>query len=100
MTDYSQLTVNFARLLETSGHIQAAIGTLHTQLGQLETDAAPLVATWTGEAKQAYDARQAIWRRASADLTAMLQSIKRGLDESMADYQSTEKHNTELFSRG
>ena len=100
MTDHAQLTVNFARMMETSAHIQAAIGALHSQLGQLENDAAPLVATWSGEAKQAYDARQAIWRQASTDLTAMLQSIKRGLDESMADYQNTERHNTQLFSHG
>jgi early secretory antigenic target protein ESAT-6 len=98
MTDHAQLTVNFARLVETSGHIQSAIGSLRSQLSQLEADAAPLVATWSGEAKLAYEQRQATWRQASAELSAMLESIKRGLDESIADYQRTEKHNVGLFT--
>jgi WXG100 family type VII secretion target len=98
MTDHAQLTVNFARLVETSGHIQSAIATLRSQLSQLEADAAPLVQTWSGDAKAAYEQRQATWRQASAELTAMLDSIKRGLDESIADYQRTEKHNVGLFS--
>ena len=98
MTDHAQLTVNFARLVETSGHIQSAIGSLRSQLSQLESDAAPLVATWSGEARAAYEQRQATWRQASAELTIMLESIKRGLDESIADYQRTEKHNVGLFT--
>jgi 6 kDa early secretory antigenic target len=97
MTD--QLTVNFARLIETSGHIQSAIGSLHAQLRQLESDAAPLVATWSGDAQQSYQERQATWRTASAELTSMLEAIKRGLDDSIADYQHTEKHNVGLFTR-
>ena len=95
----SHLNVNFIRLMETSGHIQSAIDSLRTQLDQLEHDAAPLVQTWTGDAQQAYQQRQATWRQASAELTGMLQGIKRGLDDSIVDYQQTEKHNVGLFAR-
>jgi len=91
------LVVNFPALQQASADIQKALNTLDTQLGQLERDAAPLIATWDGEARQAYDQRQSRWRGASADLQSMLRDIKRALDDSAADYLSTEKRNTSLF---
>ena len=97
MTD-GVLVVNFAALQQASGDIQRALNTLESQLNQLERDAAPLVASWDGEAKQSYDQRQAKWRQASQDLQAMLRDIKIALDGSAADYLSTEKRNTSLFS--
>jgi 6 kDa early secretory antigenic target len=99
MTDTGQLSVNFNRLLETSTHIQSAIAALESQLDELEQAAAPLVQTWSGDAQQAYQERQAVWRQTSADLARMLQAIRRGLDESMADYQGTERYNVSLFTR-
>ncbi|HKT01639.1 MAG TPA: WXG100 family type VII secretion target [Rugosimonospora sp.] len=92
------LVVNFAALHQASADIQQALGALDSQLGQLERDAAPLVATWDGEARQAYDARQAAWRRAAADLAGMLRDIKLAVDESAADYHATEKRNTSMFT--
>ena len=91
------LVVNFPALQQASVDIQKALNTLDTQLGQLERDAAPLIASWDGEARQAYDQRQSRWRAASADLQSMLRDIKRALDDSAADYLSTEKKNTGLF---
>ncbi|GIF65425.1 ESAT-6-like protein [Asanoa ishikariensis] len=91
------LVVNFPALQQASADIQRALNTLDTQLGQLERDAAPLIASWDGEARQAYDQRQSRWRTASADLQSMLRDIKRALDDSAADYLSTEKKNTSLF---
>jgi WXG100 family type VII secretion target len=91
------LVVNFAALQQASGDIQKALSTLESQLSQLERDAGPLVATWDGEAKEAYAQRQAKWRAASQDLQAILRDIKIAVDESAADYLSTEKANTSLF---
>lgn len=91
------LVVNFAALQQASADIQKALNTLESQLSQLERDAAPLVATWSGEAKEAYEVRQNRWRTASQDLQAMLRDIKLALDESAAEYLSTEKRNTALF---
>lgn len=97
MVNDGQLLVDFARLQDTSLHIQSAIQALDSQLDQLEADAAPLVESWSGDAKQAYLERQATWRQASAQLATMLREIKRGLDESIADYQHTERRNANLF---
>jgi WXG100 family type VII secretion target len=91
------LVVSFPALQQASADIQKALSTLDSQLGQLERDAAPLVSSWDGDAKQAYEQRQSRWRSASQDLQAMLRDIKAAVDESAADYQSTERRNTNLF---
>jgi WXG100 family type VII secretion target len=91
------LVVNFAALQQASTDIQMAINTMTSQLGQLESDAAPLVSTWDGAARAAYQQRQAIWRRAAEDLSAMLTEIRVSVDQSAADYDSTERRNTSMF---
>ncbi|SCL24494.1 WXG100 family type VII secretion target [Micromonospora nigra] len=91
------LVVNFAALQQASADIQRAMNTLDSQLGQLERDAAPLVATWTGDAQAAYEQRQARWRNASQDLQAMLRDIKLAVGDSATDYLDTEKKNVGLF---
>jgi WXG100 family type VII secretion target len=91
------LVVNFAALQQASADIQTALSTLDAQLGQLERDAGPLVSTWSGDAKAAYEQRQARWRAVSADLQSMLRDIKLAVDDSAADYLHTEKRNTQLF---
>jgi WXG100 family type VII secretion target len=97
MTENDMLVVNFAAMQKASADIQTALNTLTTQLAQVERDAAPLVAAWDGTAREAYDIRQAKWQRAATDLSGILRDIKRALDDSVADYQHTEKRNTSLF---
>jgi len=92
------LVVNFAALESASADIAHAIGELEGQLDQLERDAAPLVAQWSGDARAAYDARAARWRTAAADMARMLRDIKSAVDESAADYIATERRNADLFS--
>jgi len=91
------LLVDFTAMATASADIGTAIRTLHEQLAELERGAAPLVASWAGDARSAYDDRQAQWRSAAAELTAMLTDIRRALDDSAADYAHTERRNTQLF---
>lgn len=91
------LVVNFAALNGASGQIDTAIKTLNEQLSQLERDAGPLVSTWDGDARAAYEARQKQWRGAAEELSAMLREIKRALDESALDYRGAEDRNRKLF---
>ncbi|MET8838263.1 WXG100 family type VII secretion target [Micromonospora sp. NPDC004540] len=91
------LVVNFAALQQAGADIQRALTTLENQLGQLERDAAPLVASWSGEARGAYEQRQARWRAASQDLQTMLRDIRLAVEDSAADYLDTEKRNVNLF---
>lgn len=91
------LVVNFAALGNASDHVAGAVKMLNEQLSQLERDAAPLVSTWEGEARTAYDARQKQWQSAASELSAMLADIKKALDESAQDYRNTEDRNKQLF---
>ncbi|GIH12426.1 WXG100 family type VII secretion target [Rugosimonospora africana] len=91
------LVVNFAALSQASLDIQAALDALTSQLGQLEQDAAPLVSTWDGSAREAYDVRQAQWRSAAEDLSRILRNIKVSVDDSASDYLHTERRNTGMF---
>ncbi|MDT4989687.1 MAG: 6 kDa early secretory antigenic target [Micromonosporaceae bacterium] len=94
----SRLLVNFGQLQAAAGHIDTAISALHTGLGDLENEAKPLVGTWAGDAQTAYAQRQQQWTRAAQDLTSILQSIKKALEESTTEYIQTEKANTNLFT--
>lgn len=98
MTNDDTLRVDFAAMQKASGDIQSALNEIDSQLTQLERDAAPLVATWGGDARDAYDTHQRKWRERAGDLSAMLRDIKRALDDSAADYQHTETRNARLFS--
>jgi 6 kDa early secretory antigenic target len=91
------LVVDFNAMQHASGEIQQALRRLHGALDDLEAQARPLVSTWTGPAQEAYRERQQRWRRAADDLSAILAQIKKALDESAADYHSTEQRNTGLF---
>jgi WXG100 family type VII secretion target len=98
MVNDDVLVVNFAALESAGTDIAHAIAELEGQLEQLERDAAPLVAHWSGDARSAYDARVARWRTAAADMTRTLRDIKIAIDESAADYRATERRNADLFS--
>lgn len=91
------LLVDFGALARASDDIQGALNALRNQLDQLESEAAALIATWDGQARQSYEIRQARWRAAADDLATMLRDIKVALDESAADYLNTEKKNASLF---
>ncbi|GAA1832423.1 hypothetical protein GCM10009682_58650 [Luedemannella flava] len=92
-----RIVVNFAQLHAASDHIATAVAKLTNELHELERAAAPLVQSWDGEAKHAYQQRQNAWRGAAKDLATMLSQIKRAVDDSAADYASTENRNTNLF---
>ena len=76
--DNGLLLVNFGALHQASLDIEKALAELQTQLGQLERDAGPLVATWDGAAQAAYQERQRKWQTAATELS-MLNSAWKGM---------------------
>ena len=92
------IRVEFGALQHASDSINNGLRALQNQLAEVERDAAPLVATWQGDAQQAYQVRQTRWREAAENLSVMLRDIKRALDESAADYLNTENRNKSLFN--
>jgi early secretory antigenic target protein ESAT-6 len=97
MANDGMLLVNFGALQQAAADINKAINTMQSQLDQLEGDAKPLVATWNGDAQDAYAQRQAKWRAASQDLHNILQSIKGAVEQSTEDYVNTERSATQRF---
>jgi early secretory antigenic target protein ESAT-6 len=95
--DNGLLLVNFGALQQASMDIHKALSELQSQLGQLERDAGPLVATWDGVAQMAYQERQRKWQTAASELSEILRQIKLAVDESAADYQDTERKATNRF---
>jgi len=75
-----KLVVNFAALHQAAGDIQNAINSMESQLHEADSTAAPLVSTWDGEAKAAYQQRQQKWTQAANDLTT-LDALQHKLDD-------------------
>jgi WXG100 family type VII secretion target len=95
--DNGLLLVNFGALQQAGADIQKALNQLQSQLSDLDRDAAPLVATWSGAAQAAYSERQRKWTAAADDLAAILRNIKIAVDESASDYQRTESQAQKRF---
>jgi 6 kDa early secretory antigenic target len=98
MPSSDQLVVDFAAMHQAAADIQSAINKLTSDLDQLNSDAQPLVSTWSGAAQQAYHQRQQTWTNAANDLSQMLRDIQKALVDSTADYNTTENTNTNLFA--
>jgi 6 kDa early secretory antigenic target len=97
MPNDDSLVVNFHALTQASSDIGSALAKMQGSLDTLESDAAKLVATWAGDAQEAYAQRQRQWRAAANDLAQMLGDIRAALDESASHYHSTEKKNVGMF---
>jgi WXG100 family type VII secretion target len=98
MNDAGRLEVNFKRCRDAHTAIERIISDLQVQLANLESDAAPLVSTWTGDAQLAYHQRQTSWHSSAQELTRILRGINHALEESLIDYQATENRAVRLFS--
>jgi len=62
--------------LETAaGNFAAHEKALRSIISQLETDLAPLVASWEGSAQELYVAKRAAWDNAALDLASLLGTI-------------------------
>ena len=91
------LVVNFAAMEHASLSIQSALGTLQSRLDEVDQLGKRLITTWSGEAREAYFARQSGWLQAAGDLALILKDIKAALDDSMRHYVETENRNRGLF---
>jgi early secretory antigenic target protein ESAT-6 len=71
----SNIKVNYAGLSAASADIQKTAAAINSQLGDLQKFLAPLVATWTGTAADAYQEKQRIWNTAQADQQAVMEQM-------------------------
>jgi early secretory antigenic target protein ESAT-6 len=90
VVDQNFLKVHFGQMQITIDDLGKGVSSLTDKLADLERQAAPLVATWQGDAQDAYHQRQQQWTSAANELKDVLNSIRRALSESMNDYAATE----------
>ena len=89
----SEIKVNFGEIAAASQSINSTSNTLDTLLGDLKRNLAPIGASYTGAASEAWQQKQQEWDRAYADLQQVLSSIAAAVGQAGENYQATENAN-------
>lgn len=92
-----RIQVAFGELENARGAIQAVWSNISRELDDLKRYLQPLVATWSGDASVAYQAHQAKWDRAAAELNQVLNQIGVALGASNENFQAAEKANRDRY---
>ncbi|MEU4680155.1 WXG100 family type VII secretion target [Micromonospora sp. NPDC023737] len=92
-----EIRYNFGALNAAADSCGGAVKNLNGELEGLKSGIAPLLATWDGEARDAYGQRQAEWEAAATDLRDLLGRIEKALRESAAKMQAREAANRGKF---
>lgn len=77
----SVIKYGFNSLDGAAADIQSSSRNIGAQLADLKASLKPMVATWEGEAAESYQAHQAKWDAAAADLNEILTTIGRAVEE-------------------
>lgn len=94
----SGVRVGFGALGTGAAGISSTYRGLQQTLGNLESRLAPMVSTWTGQAREAYFARKKKRDGASASTAAVPQQMGQAVDQANADYQAAATSNANLWS--
>jgi ESAT-6 family protein len=92
-----ELRVDHGTLDAASTDLADAVRAIDDRLHRLEGELAPLRSDWTGQAQQAYLVAEATWRRAMAEMTAVLARSSVNVSESNIEYRSTDRHAAGTF---
>jgi WXG100 family type VII secretion target len=93
-----EVLVTFGEIEAGRATVAATANNVQQTLDELEQFLAPLVATYTGAAAEAWQAKQAEWDRAAADLQQVLASIGVALGMANDNYRLAENANTARWS--
>lgn len=89
----SGIKVTFAEIANAQTSIQQTSSSINQELEDLKSAISRLVATYTGQASEAYQAKQAQWDQAAAELNQTLHQISVAVGQANENYQSTEQMN-------
>ncbi|NYT95274.1 WXG100 family type VII secretion target [Salinispora sp. H7-4] len=92
-----EIRYNFAALAASADSCGSSLKNMNGELEGLKSSIAPLLATWDGDAREAYFRRQRDWEAAANDLRDLLSRIERALRESAARMQAREAANQAKF---
>ncbi|MBQ1027735.1 WXG100 family type VII secretion target [Micromonospora sp. C95] len=93
----TEIRYNFAGLNAAADSCNGAVRNLTGELDGLKSGIAPLLATWDGDAREAYFQRQNEWESAANDLRDLLSRIEKALRESAGKMQAREAANRAKF---
>lgn len=93
----SEIFQNFAGVADLHSRLVSGEKAIRDTLDRIESQVAPLVATWSGEAQADYVATQQRWNRAEAGLIQVLQDIGRIVSSGNDDMMATERRNQARF---
>ncbi|MFI7589853.1 WXG100 family type VII secretion target [Spongisporangium articulatum] len=93
-----EIKVNFGSLSSGAAGIGASYQALQSTLDGLESQLAPMVSTWTGDAQQAYYAQKTKWEQASAAMATILAQMGQAVDQAGSNYQQAETSNRNLWA--
>jgi early secretory antigenic target protein ESAT-6 len=94
----ANVLVTFSALANAAQSIQSTNAKLNSQLDDLRQLLGPIVADWSGEAAEGYQAQQQKWFEAQTDLNNVLQAIGRAVEEAHQAYTSTETTNARSWN--
>ncbi|MEV6645182.1 WXG100 family type VII secretion target [Amycolatopsis sp. NPDC051758] len=97
MPDGAGIVVNYATIRAAADDCTQTGGELQQAFDRLQDDLKPLVTTWTGSAKEQYDAAQRKWNEKFEDLKQVLAQIAAALPQIADGYQSTDSAVEGLF---
>jgi len=84
------IKVSYATIHAAADDCQTTGGELQQAFDQLKDDLKPLIATWSGSAKDQYDQAQRTWDQKFEDLKQVLAQIAAALPQIADGYQSTD----------
>jgi 6 kDa early secretory antigenic target len=94
----SEILVTFGELTNAQQSVAHTAQRLNAQLDDLRRYLAPLVATWSGQAAQDYQAKQRRWDTSAADLNQVLTQIGVALGHANEGYQQVEQVNASRWT--
>lgn len=87
------LRVQFGSLEAASADISGSANKLESRIDTLESELAPMRASWEGDAQQAYIQCKSKWDQGMRDIKQLLAEIGTAVTQSNSDYQATERAN-------
>jgi 6 kDa early secretory antigenic target len=91
------IQVTFAELANASGEITGSASKIESELSDLKGRVDKVLAGYTGESAEMYQAAQQKWAESAGDLQQVLNSIGIAVQQAADAYQSAEKQNAQRW---
>jgi len=93
-----EVHVKFESLNAGASGILSTHRALQGTLENLEAQLAPMVNSWTGNAREAYFQQKRKWEEASAAMATILQQMGQAVEQAHSNYTGAESTNTNIWS--